>query len=54
MLTNKKTCEVCEAAVHFNSKEHTATDFEFLGIERVVPINTDRSLESILLTREAF
>ena len=41
-------------AVHFNSKEHSATDFEFIDIECVVPINTDCSLESILLTREVF
>ena len=51
MLTNKKTCEV---AVLFNSKEHTPTDFEFIGIERIVNVDNDRSLESILLTREAF
>ena len=41
MLTDKKSCEV---AAHFYS------DIEFIGIGRIVHRNTDRSLESILLT----
>ena len=51
MLTNKKTCEV---AVHFNCGEHAVTDFEFIGIEKIYHSNSSRSLENVLLTREAF
>ena len=47
MLTSKKTCEV---AVLFNS----TTDIKFIGIERIIHRDTNHSLESILLTREAF
>ena len=41
-------------AAHFNSKEHTTTDIEFMGTESIARIDTGHSLESFLLTRETF
>ena len=50
MLTNKATCEL---AVHFNSKEHHISDFEFTVIEKIINDTTD-NMDKGLLTREAF
>ena len=46
MLTNKKTCE---GALHFNCGEHAVKDFEFIGIEKIYHLNSNRSLDNVLL-----
>lgn len=50
MLTNKATCEL---AVHFNSKEHQMSDFEFIVVEKIMN-DTTGNMDKVLLTREAF
>ena len=51
MLTNKKTCE---AAVHYNSMEHSLSDFSFIGIEQINNNNENNTIDKRLLTREAY
>ena len=51
MLTNKKTCE---AAVYYNSMEHSLLDFNFIGIEQINNNNENNTIDKRLLTRKAY